>query len=136
MDPSPLSGQVALVTGGASGIGAATVRLLAAEGATVVALDVDARGLEEVVAQVAARGGRASAKRFDLAQTAAIPDLVEEVIRALGRIDILVNGAGLFGEGGSILELDEKTWDRVQTVNLKAPFRLIQAVGRHMVERG
>ncbi|MEZ4334877.1 MAG: SDR family oxidoreductase, partial [Myxococcota bacterium] len=125
-----------LVTGGASGIGAATVRLLAAEGAAVVALDVDGRGLDEVVAQVVGRGGRAIAKRFDLAQTSAIPDLVDDVVRALGRIDVLANCAGVFGEGGSILELDEKTWDRVQTVNLKAPFRLIQAVGRHMVERG
>lgn len=136
MDPTPLSGQVALVTGGASGIGAATVRLLAAEGATVVALDRDARGLEEVVADVTRRGGRARALRFDLAETAAIARLVAEVVRDEGRIDVLANCAGLFGDGGSILELDEKAWDRVHVVNLKAPFLLIQAVGRHMIERG
>lgn len=136
MEQTPLKDKVALVTGGASGIGAATALLLAAEGAKVVAFDVDAEGLARVVSRVQERGGRACAKRVDLGESAQIPAAVAEVIRDEGRIDILVNCAGVFGDGSSILELSEKSWDRVQAINLKAPFLLIQAVGRHMVERG
>lgn len=131
-----LAGRFALVTGAASGIGAATARRLAAEGSSVVALDVDAVGLTRVVEEIRRDGGSARAKPFDLAETSGIAGVVDEVIRDCGRIDILVNAAGVFGESGTVLDLSEKTWDRVHTINLKAPFLLIQAVARHMVERG
>ncbi len=136
MDPSPLSGQVAIVTGGASGIGEATVKLLAGEGASVVALDRDSEGLLRVVREVEEAGAVARAQTLDLSNTALIAAAVAEVIETEGRIDILVNCAGIFGEQGTILDLSEKTWDLVHTVDLKAPFLLMQQVGRHMVERG
>jgi len=136
MDPHPLSDKVALVTGGASGIGAATVKLLAGEGATVVAVDRDAQGLSQAVSDAGDAGGVARAEIFDLAETDRIPELIAGVIEREGRIDLLVNCAGIYGGAGSVLELSEETWDRVHTIDLKAPFLLIQHVGRHMVERG
>ncbi len=136
MDPSPLSGKVALITGGASGIGEATVKLLAGEGARVVALDRDSEGLSRVVREVGEAGAIARALTLDLSNTASIAAAVAEVIETEGRIDILVNCAGIFGDQGTILDLSEKTWDLVHTIDLKAPFLLMQQVGRHMVERG
>lgn len=135
MQEKRLAGAVALVTGGASGIGRATVLALAGEGATVAVVDRDGSGAAQVAAEVVAMGGTSIAITLDLTDTAAISPAVESVLGAFGRIDLLVNAAGIFGEG-SILELKEEIWDRVHTVNLKAPFLMMQAVARHMVERG
>ncbi len=136
MDPRPLSGKVALITGGASGIGESTVKLLAGEGASVVAIDRDAEGLARVVSEVGEAGGIARARTLDLADSALIAGAVAEVVEVEGRIDILVNCAGIFGNHGTVLDLSEETWDLVHNIDLKAPFLLIQEVGRHMVERG
>ncbi|MAG30509.1 MAG: hypothetical protein CL908_06395, partial [Deltaproteobacteria bacterium] len=86
--------------------------------------------------EVAATGGAARSRPLDLVETDAIEGLVSEVIDTEGRIDILVNCAGVFGDQGTILDLSEKTWDLVHTIDLKAPFLLMQHVGRHMVARG
>jgi NAD(P)-dependent dehydrogenase (short-subunit alcohol dehydrogenase family) len=136
MNESPLSGQVALITGAASGIGEAAARAIAAAGASVAALDRDAAGLDRVVSELESGGTNARGSTLDLADTDAIPAAVAEVLAAFGRIDILVNCAGISGEQGSLLEQSEENWDRVHTINLKAPFLLMQHVGRHMVERG
>ena len=136
MSGSLLAGKVALVTGGASGIGAATAQQLAGHGASVAVLDREPAGLERVVSEIHKLGAQATAHRVDLGQIDTIPGVVAEVLRAHGRIDILVNAAGISGDEGDILTQSEANWDRVLTINLKAPFRLIQEVGRHMVERG
>jgi NAD(P)-dependent dehydrogenase (short-subunit alcohol dehydrogenase family) len=136
METSLLAGKVALVTGGASGIGAATARALAGHGATLALLDRAPAGLEAVAASLRSAGGRATTHAVDLAAIASIPAAVTEVLREHGRIDILVNAAGISGDEGEILTQSEANWDRVLTINLKAPFRLIQEVGRHMIERG
>ncbi len=136
MNPTPLTGQVALITGAASGIGEAAARLIADAGASVAALDRDLAGLERVVSELGSAGAKALAFSLDLADTQSIPAAVAEVLAAFGRIDILVNCAGISGDPGSILEQSEENWDRVHAINLKAPFLLMQHVGRHMVERG
>ncbi len=136
MSGSLLAGKLALVTGGASGIGAATAHLLAGHGAAVAVLDRDPAGLERVVSAIRKGGGHATAHRADLADIESIPAVVAEVLRVHGRIDILVNAAGISGDEGEILTQSEANWDRVLAINLKAPFRLIQEVGRHMVARG
>ena len=136
MNSTPLTGQVALITGAASGIGEAAARLIADAGASVAALDRDLAGLERVVSELGSAGAKALAFSLDLADTQSIPAAVAEVLAAFGRIDILVNCAGISGDPGSILEQSEENWDRVHTINLKAPFLLMQQVGRHMVERG
>jgi len=133
---SELSGKVALVTGGASGIARATVLALLQTGATVAALDRDEAGGNAVVEQGKQLGGKAWAIAFDLTDTKAIPGVVERVIRELGRIDILVNAAGVAGRFRNLLETEEQDWDFIHTVNLKAPMLLMKHVAQHMIARG
>jgi len=133
---SELSGKVALVTGGASGIARATVLALLQAGATVAALDRDEAGVKAVVEQGKQSGGKALAIGFDLTDTKSIPGVVERVVRELGRIDILVNAAGVAGRFRNLLETEEQDWDFIHTVNLKAPMLLMKHVAQHMIARG
>ena len=136
MSQLPLSGRTALITGGASGIGEATARMLAAAGAAIAIVDRDEAGAKRVASEIESAAGRATAHAADLLDIASIPSVVARVLSAHGRIDLLVNAAGVSGDQGEILEQSEANWDRVHTINLKAPFRMIQEVARHMVERG
>jgi len=131
-----LSGKVALVTGGASGIARATVAALLKVGATVAILDRDEAGVKEVAAVGRAGGGTILEVPFDLTNLKQIPDTVAQVVAKLGRIDFLINAAGVAGRGQSLLKLEEEDWDFIHTVNLKAPMLLMKAVAKHMVERG
>lgn len=131
-----LSGKVALVTGGASGIGRATVNALLRSGAAVAVLDRDGTGAYAVADEGRHEGGHTMALMCDLAETSGIPSAVAQVVAELGRIDILVNCAGLTGDIHSILDMDDATWDLVHTVNLKAPMLLMKHVAKHMIERG
>src|SRR6266849_2586546 len=133
---SELSGKVALVTGGASGIARATVLALLQTGATVAALDRDEAGVNAVVEQGKQSGGKALAIAFDLTETKSIQGVVERVIWELGRIDILVNAAGVAGRFRNLLETEEQDWDFIHTVNLKAPMLLMKHVAQHMIARG
>ena len=107
-----LTGKVAIVTGCASGIGAATVRRLRADGAMVLGTDID----EATGRQLAAETG-VSFARQDVSDRAAWPAIVAQAVSSYGRLDILVNNAGMIG-GASIAETDDAQWDRVLAVNL------------------
>jgi NAD(P)-dependent dehydrogenase (short-subunit alcohol dehydrogenase family) len=133
---SELAGKVAFVTGGASGIGRATVTALLGTGATVAALDRDEPGINAVADQGRASGGNVIALAVNLADTKSISDTVAGVIKQCGRIDILVNCAGIAGRFQSLVETDEEAWDLVHTINLKAPMLLMKYVAKHMIERG
>ena len=125
-----LSGQVALVTGAGSGLGAATARLLAEHGARVVLADVNKEAAGEVAA---AFGGRPL--YMDLADSGSIEGGIADVLGTEGKIDILVNAAGLdFIRSAAELTLEE--WDNVVDVNLRAPWLLAKLVMPHMMERG
>ncbi|HTT76640.1 MAG TPA: SDR family oxidoreductase [Candidatus Binataceae bacterium] len=130
---SELSGKVALVTGSASGIGRATVSALLGAGATVAALDRDEAGVKAVVDL---GGDRAAALTVNLADTKLIHSTVARVIQQFGRIDVLVNCAGIAGRFQSLVDIDEEAWDLVHTVNLKAPMLLMKYVAKHMIDRG
>jgi NAD(P)-dependent dehydrogenase (short-subunit alcohol dehydrogenase family) len=131
-----LSGKVALVTGGASGIGRATVFGLIRQGAAVAVLDRDEAGINSAVEESRASGGNAVPFPFDLAQTKAIADLVARVVAHFGRIDILVNAAGVAGRFRKLIDQEEDDWDFIHTINLKAPMLMMRYVARHMIERG
>jgi NAD(P)-dependent dehydrogenase (short-subunit alcohol dehydrogenase family) len=135
MQDRGLEGQVALVTGGASGIGRASVRALAGAGADVAVVDRDGTGADQAAAEAIAGGSKAMAVVVDLAEPAAIEAAVQSVLSALGRIDILVNSAGITGGRHSSLDFSDSMFEDVINVNLRAPFLLIRLVGNHMVER-
>ena len=124
--------QVALVTGGASGIGAAIVKMLAASGASVVVIDRDEEGASELVQQL---GRRAASVTCDVTDVEAVGRAVEEAVGLFGGVDLLVNCAGVVALGPSeTLAVGE--WDRVVAVNLRGTFLMSQAVGRLMLARG
>ncbi|MGW1965161.1 SDR family NAD(P)-dependent oxidoreductase [Streptomyces sp. NPDC001935] len=132
-----LEGRTALVTGATSNIGRAIAEAFAAQGAHVAVSGRSAERGEEVVDGIRARGGRADFVRADLDGTAAASQtLAENATRVLGgRIDILVNNAGIY-PADSTAATDEKTFDQVYSVNVKAPFFLTAAVAPAMVEAG
>ncbi|MFG2964113.1 SDR family NAD(P)-dependent oxidoreductase [Streptomyces sp. NPDC048288] len=132
-----LAGKTALVTGATSNIGRAIAEAFAAEGAHVVVSGRSAGRGTEVVDGIRALGGRADFVRADLDGSAdASRALAEEAARALGgRIDVLVNNAGIY-PGDATAATDEKTFDEVYAVNVKAPFFLTAAVAPVMAEAG
>jgi NAD(P)-dependent dehydrogenase (short-subunit alcohol dehydrogenase family) len=132
----PLAGQVAVVTGGASGIGQATVMALAQSGASVAVVDRAKESAVRSAEQATGLGAQASAFVVDLSEPPAIVAVVEEILAEFGRIDMLVNSAGISGAPHSSLEFSEETFDEVFAVNVKAAFLMVREVGNHMVQRG
>ena len=116
-----VAGKVALVSGGARGIGAATAKLLAQEGASVVIADVledDGRATE---AQISESGGRATFMRLDVTDEANWNRVIEATVATYGKLDVVVNNAGISGRT-TVHETLEETWDRVMAVNGKGVF--------------
>jgi len=130
-----LAGRVALVTGGARGIGLACATGLSRAGAAVVITDRLDREGEVAARAIAAGGGKAAFVAADLSRTPEIARIVEEAGRAFGRLDILVNNAGILSEVPSEA-LTEEQWDRLMSINLKAVFFVSQAVLPWMVRQG
>ena len=126
------TGQVVLVTGGATGIGQAVAAVFAERGARLALLDRDA-AVEATAAALPGAGHLALV--VDVTDTEALERAVDTVLERLGRIDVLVNNAGIvrLAPADSLSALD---WDLTMAVNLRAPFVLSQIVGRHMLERG
>lgn len=125
------------MTGGASGIGRASALALAGAGAAIAIVDRDAAGAAAVAAEIAASGGTAIAITADLADSGRTREVVAEVVDALGRVDHLVNCAGVYPAGApKILELEDEVWETVLSINLTAPFVLARSFARHVVNRG
>jgi 3-oxoacyl-[acyl-carrier protein] reductase len=125
-------GRVSIVTGASQGIGEAIARDLAGEGATVVLVDVQMDKLEAVVRSSVDAGGKAEACQTDVADTAAVERAVGAVAAAHGRIDHLVNNAGITRDG-LLMRMREEDWDAVLRVNLKGTFNFSKAVIRTMI---
>ena len=131
-----LAGKVAIVTGGSSGIGAAIVLGLAAQGAKVV-IDYGAHrdAAEEVARQVLALGGAAQVVQADVGKVADLERLVAAAVTAFGRVDIMVNNAGIETRTG-VLDTSEEQYDRVLATDLKSAFFGTQIAARQMVAQG
>ena len=129
---------MALVTGGASGIGAATARRLAREGAAVAVVDSNPSGAESVAAEINAAGAKARAFGCDVSSSAAVASTVASVERELGPIDVLANVAGIGDIAGplGIDAVSEERWHRVLAVNLSGPFYLCRTIVPGMAARG
>jgi 3-oxoacyl-[acyl-carrier protein] reductase len=125
-------GRVALVTGASQGIGETIARELAAEGATVVLVDVQKDKLEAVARSIVESGGRAEARDADVGDAAAADRVAAAVAAAHGRIDYLVNNAGITRDT-LLMRMKEEDWDAVLRVNLKGAFNFSRAVLRTMI---
>lgn len=127
--------KVAIVTGAAQGIGAACAERLARDGAAVALWDVDdARG-EALAASLAASGRRALFRHCDVSRKADVDAALAATLAAFGRVDALVNNAGIF-KAADFLDITESDWDAVIGVNLKGAFLVAQAVARAMAGQG
>ncbi|MCB0996713.1 MAG: SDR family oxidoreductase [Acidimicrobiales bacterium] len=131
-----IADRVAIVTGAASGMGEATAELLAAEGARVAVMDIDAGGVERVVAEIEDDGGTAAGIVVDLADPVAITAAVQQVRAALGPIDIVVNNAGIpVGVTFDDPSYDD-AWERSIAVNLTSQQRMVRACLPDLVRNG
>ena len=126
-----LDGKVAVVTGGTSGIGQETARMLAWKGATVIIFGRNPK-IHEIAAQL---GPKVTGINVDITQTTQIAAAVDQVIKMNGAIDILVNSAGI-GSGKPAEDISEEEFMNVLNVNLKSAFMVAQCVGRTMLESG
>ncbi len=127
-----LTGQTAIITGAATGIGEAIARRFAAAGATVVIADLNKAGADEVAASI---GGSAFGLVFDITDRASVEAGVATVLAKTGRIDILVNNAGIGGKAAPIWEQTDEDWEKILRINLTGIFLPCRAVINHMRER-
>jgi len=136
---SRFDGRVAIVTGGAGNIGAATARLLAAEGARVTVADVSLDRAEAVVAQIDAAGGTARAHGVDVADAAQVEAMIAATVAEYGGLDLLHNNAAAIDENANdqdLVTMNLETWDRVLAVNLTGPMLGCRFAIPRMIERG
>jgi 3-oxoacyl-[acyl-carrier protein] reductase len=131
-----LHGKVVLITGGSSGIGAATARLFSQLGAQVaVGYHNNQKGAEAVRSEICSAGGKATTVRGNVEKPGQIHALVDQVTRELGPIDILVNNAGSLIERAPLMTQSIESWDKVMNLNLRSTFLFAQLVGTQMIER-
>ena len=134
LDLFRLDGQVAVVTGGAGGLGAAIARGLAGAGAAVAVVDVDAGRAKSIADQIAAGGGRALPLEVDVVSADSVRRMAADVESRLGPVDVLVNSAGITHRAPAV-DFPESEWHRVIGVNLTGVYLPCQIVGRGMVAR-
>ena len=135
MTQKRLTGKVALVTGAGSGIGRGCALRLAAEGASVVLADLESRGGEDTVDQIAHSGGLAHFQATDVRIEDDCRRVVEAAVRQFGGLDVLVNNAGIYPRS-TLEQTTEEFWDRMLSINLKGPFFLCKHAVPLMRQRG
>ena len=129
-----LKGKIAIITGGAAGIGFATAKTFLKEGASVAICDVNGEKIDKAVAELSAVG---TVKGYvaDISKKDQVENMVQAILAAFGRIDILVNNAGIIMRNDSV-DFTEKEWDDVMNINLKTVFFMCQAVARQFIKQG
>lgn len=136
MTKKQLENKVALITGASKGIGAATARLFAQEGAAVVLASRNAEELAHLEEEIKASGGEAMTVVTDVADAASVEALVQRTVATYGRLDLAVNNAGVAGGNRPFVEVTEETFDRVIAVNLKGVFLGMKYEIPAMLDRG
>jgi NAD(P)-dependent dehydrogenase (short-subunit alcohol dehydrogenase family) len=131
-----LDGKVAIITGGASGIGRATALLFASEGARVAVADIDAQGGQQTVETISGQGGQALFINADLASVADCDRVVDQTLARWSTVHVLHNNAYWAPTGRTVLTTTEEEWDRTQAVTLKSMYLLARRVIPVMVEAG
>lgn len=126
------AGRSAIITGGASGLGSATARRIVAEGGTVSLWDID----EGNLAAMKAETGASHTVALDVSDPDAVAQAAAQTIAALGKVDILVNSAGITGATAPVTEFPIDSWLKVMNINLNGLFYCCRAIGAHMVEQG
>jgi len=131
-----LANKIALVTGGASGIGRATAVLFAQSGAKVVVADIDAAGGAETVQTIIAQGDEAFFIQADVSQSDAVQQMINETVARYGRLDCAFNNAGIEGDIRRTADVTEEDFDRIMAVNLKGVWLCLKYEIRQMLDQG
>ena len=129
-----IENKIALVTGAAQGIGRATAVILAKYGCDLIITDIQAEKLEKTAKDVKTAGGRCIDIKTDVIDSQQIIDSVKNGIKEYGKIDILVNCAGI-PNASKLVDLSEKLWEKVMEINAKSVFIYIREVAKHMIEK-
>ncbi len=129
-----LTGKVALITGGARGIGQSIAMTFAGEGADIVVADVNLEVAQKTAAEIEALGRKALALEMDVTNYEKVEDGINKILDKMGKVDILVNNAGITKDN-LLLRMSQNDWDAVINVNLKGTFNCIKAVTRPMVKQ-
>jgi NAD(P)-dependent dehydrogenase (short-subunit alcohol dehydrogenase family) len=130
-----LENKVAIVTGAASGLGKAITLLYTAEGAKVVAADINEKTLNELKTEIERKGGTITAVVTNTANADDIENMVRQAVKAYGTVDILVNNAGIMDDFSPVGDVKDEIWDRVMAVNLNGPYKAMRAALRIMLEK-
>ena len=131
-----LEGQTAIVTGGGSGIGAATSILYAQHGANVVVSDLNGKGGDEIVSKIKSDGGKAVFVKADVSKAADCENLVQETLKNFSRLDIAFNNAGIGGEQNTVADMSVEGWLKVIDVNLNSVFYCTKYEIAAMIKNG
>jgi len=130
-----LENKVAIITGGGSGIGRETALLFGKEGAKVVVADINEKGGEETATEIKKNGGDGYFAKLDVSNRVEIKQVVKDALEKYGRIDVLINNAGIV-QDAFLSKMTEEQWDKVIDVNLKGAFNCAQAVVEVMMNQG
>ncbi|WP_373954823.1 SDR family oxidoreductase [Exiguobacterium acetylicum] len=129
-----LTGKTIIVTGAGSGMGEAMAKLFAQEGARIVAADIRLETVERVVSDIKEAGGEAIAVASDVAKPNAATELVQQALEAYGKLDVLVNNAGIMDGMEGVEDISDERWDHVFAVNTTGTMRLMREAVKHFKE--